>query len=104
MKGNDLNELETLARLLAGAARVQRLAASDRQEEVLDVATEAATGLLDIRHSSSVLFNELLPHLATIDPASPQFDDALDRVAEEYRHIYYHIASTRLFNYVIPPG
>jgi hypothetical protein len=87
-----------LVERLRAAPRVVRLATGD----VDDVATEAATCIVDIESSCAVLRNELIPKLMSLAPDSPDFDDALDDVAEEYRHISYHIANTRLFRHVVP--
>ena len=102
MNDSRVDELMALSALLGRAGRTARLAEGAGEEGVLNVATEAATGLLDIRISSAALFDDLLPRLKELDPTSDEFDDVLDQIAEEYRHIYYHISNSRLFNYVIP--
>ena len=104
MNDPTVEELQRLSELLGRAPRVARVASSAGDEGTVDVATEAAAGLLDIRSAMSVLFNQLLPRLSELDPSSPEFDDVLDGIAEEYRHIYYHISNSRLFNYVVPPA
>lgn len=98
----NVGELMALAGLLSRVPRVVRLgqAVDDRSAE--DVAMEAATGLIDIRKSAEILFKELLPRLMSLPPEGADFEDVLDDVAEEYRHIYYHIANTVLFSYVVP--
>ena len=103
MNNTSIDELHSLVRLLAANARVKRVAATGRPEDEQDVATEAAAGLLDVQRSTAVLFGELLPQLRAADPASSRFDEILDQIAEEYRHIHYHITKTRLFDYIIPP-
>ena len=42
------------------------------------------------------LMNALLVEL----PDSPEFEEAIDNLAEELRHIHYHIVNTKLFSYV----
>ena len=98
----DTHELKSLADLLSRAPRVVRLAQRADGGGAGEVASEAATGLLDIRKSTEVLFKELLPRLMSLPPEGLAFEDVLDDIAEEYRHINYHIANTRLFNYVVP--
>jgi len=66
-----------------------------------EVAAEAAHSLADICQSSRVLCEDLMPRLNSILPESAEFEDLLDDIAEEYRHIFYHIVNTRLFNYVV---
>lgn len=89
-----------LANQLASTLRVQRLAQSTA-DSVDNIASEAALGLVDIAQSCHVL-QELGQKLAHLAPGSTEIEDVLDDVAEEYRHIHYHIVHTRLFNYVVP--
>lgn len=98
----DTGELKSLADLLSQAPRVVNLGQAADAGGAEEVATEAAAGLLDIRKSAEVLFKELLPRLISLPPEGTDFSDVLDDIAEEYRHINYHIANTRLFNYVVP--
>ena len=77
-----------------------RLARGTNADEIGDVASEAATSLVDIERSCSVL-KELFPRLREVKPDSTIFEDLLDGIAEEFRHIHFHIANTRLFNYVV---
>lgn len=67
-----------------------------------EIATEAADSLLDIEGSAATIFRELLPALESLQPDSPEFEDMLLEIAEEWRHIAYHILNTELFAYVIP--
>jgi hypothetical protein len=98
----DAGELKSLADLLARAPRVVKLGQAADAGSPVEVASEAAAGLFDIRSSTEVLFGELLPKLVSLSPESSDFEDVLDDIAEEYRHINYHIANTRLFSYVVP--
>ena len=98
----DISELKALADLLSRAPRVVRLGKGADAGSVGEVASEAAAALLDIRKSAEVLFKDLLPRLMSLPPEGAAFEDALDDIAEEYRHINYHITNTRLFNYVVP--
>lgn len=95
-------ELKLLADRLRQAPRVVKLGQAADTGSVEELASEAADGLLDVRQSADVLFKELLPRLMSLPPEGRDFEDVLDDIAEEYRHIYYHIANTRLFNYVVP--
>lgn len=97
----DIGELKSLADRLSRAPRVVRLGRTAGVSPG-EVGSEAAVGLLDVRKSAEVLFNELLPRLMSLPPEGADFEDVLDDIAEEYRHINYHIANTRLFNYVVP--
>jgi hypothetical protein len=95
-------ELKALADLLSRTPRVVKLGQKPDSGSSKEVASEAAAGLFDIRKSTDVLFRELLPRLISLRPESAEFEDVLDDIAEEYRHINYHITNTRLFNYVVP--
>jgi hypothetical protein len=97
----DAKLIMALAKQLRRAPRVARLAGPTGAGSIDDVATEAAAGLVDIHRSCKVLSNELLPKLRSLSPESSEFEDVLDDIAEEYRHVHYHIANTRLFNYVV---
>jgi hypothetical protein len=100
----DAKQLLALSGRLQRAPRVVRLAKAADSDTIRDLATEAAHGLADIQHSCDALFNQLVPKLNAVSPESPDFDDVLNDIAEEYRHIYYHIVNTRLFNYVVEGG
>jgi hypothetical protein len=101
---SDTAELLTLTELLSRAPRVGNIGRTEGGEMAAEIAGEAADGLLDIRRSADVLFRELLPRLLSLPPEGRDFENALDDIAEEYRHIHYHISNTRLFNYVVPKG
>lgn len=94
----DLGAMRRLADRLQRTSRVRRIAAAEKDVE--DVATEAASALMQIQRACSVL-GTLRASLDTLPPESPAFSDALDDIAEEYRLIHYQIANTRLFNYVV---
>ncbi len=98
----DMTLLRSLASQLERSPRVRRLAAGADRTSVEEIAAEAADSLVDIRRSAEVLSSELLPRLLSQQPESAEFDDTLDDVAEELRHIYYHIGNTKLFDYVVP--
>jgi hypothetical protein len=51
---------------------------------------------------AETLRTELLPKLFDQEPKSDEFDDTLGDIAEEMRHIHYHLMSTRLFSYILP--
>lgn len=95
-------QLRALALKLQRAPRVVRLAEMVAGGNLDEVATEAAASIVDIESSCATLSQDLLPKLRALAPESPQFDELLDDVAEEYRHISYHIANTRLFKHVVP--
>jgi len=91
--------LELSARL-RDSRRVRQLAkASNDPEALRAVAGEAAHALVDIQRSCDVLCAQLVPKLTLVPPNSQDFEDVLDAIAEEFRHIHYHIVNTRLFNY-----
>lgn len=84
---------------LSLAPRVIRLA-EKAGEDVGEIATEAAVCLADIEESCVTLREVLLPRLVAMPGNSEELEDLLDEIAEEYRHIHYHITDTRLFNHV----
>lgn len=96
----DMNLLQSLIAQLNRSPRVRRLMTTDDSTSVEEIATEAADSLVDIRRSAELL-SSLLPTLLTQPPESEEFDDTLDDIAEELRHIHYHIANTKLFSYVV---
>jgi hypothetical protein len=96
----DVTYLLSLAAKLEHSPRVRRLAVADKLSAE-EVATEAAHSLVDIRRSAEVLA-DLLPKLLSEEPESEVFDDTLDDIGEELRHIHYHITNTKLFSYVVP--
>ena len=96
----DLALLRDVADRLQSAPRVVRMGGSP--SDIEDIATEAASSLLQIQRACSVLYDELLPRLKQFRPESSEFADALDDIAEEYRLIHYQIVNTRVFNYVVP--
>jgi hypothetical protein len=98
----DVTLLRSLAALLEQSPRVRGLASGADPASVGEVASEAADSLVDIRRSAQVLCSELLPKLQSQQPDSADFDDTLDDIADELRHIHYHIVNTKLFNYVVP--
>lgn len=98
----DTEALMALVSLLRRAPRVDKLARTAEGLSTEDIATEAAAGLIDIQRSADLVYTKLLPQLRSLQPESPEFEDLLDDIAEEYRHINYHIANTRLFGYVVP--
>jgi hypothetical protein len=98
----DVTRIRSLAALLERSPRVHRLATGSGPASVADIASEAADSLVDIRRSAELLDSELLPRLQRQEPESAEFDDTLDDIAEELRHIHYHIVNTKLFDYVVP--
>lgn len=92
----DVAYLQSLAARLERAPRVRRRAASEKVDAI-EIATEAADSLVDIRRSAEVLA-ELLPRLLSREPESEAFEDTL---GEELRHIHYHITNTKLFDHVV---
>lgn len=93
--------LRSLVSQLDRCPRVTRLAQSE-STSAEEIATEAADSLVDIRRSAETLTISLLPRLLVQQPESVEFEDTLDDIAEELRHIYYHIVNTKLFAYVVP--
>ncbi|MCY7412777.1 MAG: hypothetical protein LH471_07040 [Salinibacterium sp.] len=98
----DVARIRSLAALFERSPRVRRLAAETDPASIEDVASEAADSLVDIHRSAELLSSELLPRLQSQEPESAEFDDTLDDIAEELRHIHYHIVNTKLFDYVVP--
>lgn len=98
----DVRMIRSLASLLERSPRVQRLAGRELTADA--VAGEAADSLIDIRRSAELLISDLLPKLNKQQPESEEFADTLDDIAEELRHIHYHIANTKLFDYVTSKG
>lgn len=96
----DMALLRSLVTQLELSPRVRRLATGGESSSVAAVATEAADGLVDIRRASDVL-QKLLPRLLSEQPEGTEFDDTLDDIAEELRHIHYHITNMKLFAYVV---
>jgi hypothetical protein len=97
----DMTLLRSLVSQLKHSPRVRRVVVGDDTTRIEEIATEAADSLVDIRRSAAVLSSELLPKLLTQQPESEEFDDTLDDIAEELRHIYYHITNTKLFDYIV---
>ena len=91
-----------LTQLLSSVPSVRQLAERDGVPDPGEIASEAADGLLDIQESARVLFADLLPRLESLSPESADLHDLLSDIGEEYRHIYYHIVNTRLFEYLVP--
>jgi hypothetical protein len=91
-----------MAEKLGQVPRVCRLADETADGNVEEVATEAAVCLADIESSCAILRDRLLPNLLAMPAGSEEIEDLLDDIAEEYRHISYHIRNTRLFSYVVP--
>lgn len=91
--------LKSLADSLARAPRLEKLARRT-DTDVVDLASEAATSLVHMQGSAEALLT-FLPKLNSLTPVSEEFEDCLDEIAEELRHLSYHIANTRLFNYVV---
>lgn len=100
-KPDNIGHLDDLVRKLSRTRRMARLAEASGVA-VEEIASEAAASLLDIESACVLLREQLMPRLRALSPDSPDFDDVLDDIAEEYRHISYHIMNTRLFNYVVP--
>lgn len=98
----DVTFLRALAARLGQSPRVRRLASGAGAANAEEIASEAADSLIDIRRSAEVLCSDLLPKLMSQQPESTEFADTLDDVAEELRHIHYHITNTKLFSYVVP--
>lgn len=97
-----LVELESLVEKLRAAPKVIDLGRPLGPRGTEELATEVATGLIDIRESTDRIFKELLPRLKELHPAEVEYADVLHAIGEEYRHIYYHLRHTRFFDYVIP--
>ena len=95
----DVAHLQSLAARLERSPRVRRRAAGEKLSAG-EIATEAADSLIDIRRSAEVLA-DLLPKLLSQEPESEAFDDTLDDIGEELRHVHYHIANTKLFDHVV---
>jgi len=98
----DVTYLLALADRIERSQRVRRFMASGAAASAKEIATEAADSLVDIRRSAEALRTELLPRLFKQEPESDEFDDTLADVAEELRHIHYHLVNTKLFSYILP--
>lgn len=97
----DMILLRSLVAQLEQSTRVRRLTTGAESMSVEEIAAEAAHSLVDIRRSAEVLSSRL-PALLIQQPESAEFNDTLDDIAEELRHIHYHISNTKLFSYVVP--
>lgn len=91
--------LQSLAATLERSPRVRRRAVGEGVSTT-KIAMEAADSLVDIRRSAQALA-KVLPTLFSQPPDSEAFEDALDDIGEELRHIYYHILNTKLFDHVV---
>lgn len=96
----DLAALRRLSDRLGLAPRVQKIA-KERSELAVDIATEAASALLQIDRACHVL-SRLNAELIDLPPNSAEFASTLDDIAEEFRLLHYQIVNARLFNYVVP--
>lgn len=94
--------LRALAQRLERSDRVHRLVVRGDAASAEEMASEAADSLVDIRRSAEALRTDLLPKLLRQAPESDEFDDTLGDVAEELRHIHYHLVNTKLFSYILP--
>ncbi len=94
---------QKLTALLAEAPMVHGITKRSEGCSPVDVASEAAVSLLDIGESWGRISGDLMPRLLATDPRGEEFDDALGEIAEEWRHICYHILHTRLFEDVVNP-
>lgn len=94
--------LLALADRIERSQRVRRFITDEQGVSAKEIATEAADSLIDIRHAAEILSTKLLPQLFDQEPESDAFDDTLGEVAEELRHIHYHLMHTRLFSYILP--
>lgn len=99
---DEITYLLALADRIEHSQRVQRFLATHDGTSANEIATEAAHSLVDIRRSAETLRTELLPKLFNQEPDGDEFDDTLGDVAEEIRHIHYHLMNTRLFSYILP--
>lgn len=63
------------------------------------VASEAAHGLLDVREAAARL-TDLIPELLSQELTAEELPELLDQLAEELRHLYYHINDMELFEHV----
>jgi hypothetical protein len=87
--------------LAAHLQSIPRLAAAIGLEDVAEDSWAIAVGLKDIHQASQRIVVGLLPALLAAPPASPEAERLLQAIGEEYRHILYHITTTRYFSYLI---
>jgi hypothetical protein len=90
-----------LIRILATMPPVKQVSAGEAATDPVEVAAEAADGLLDIEGSAALLFGTLLPRLESAIAGDESVNELLDDIAEKDRHIYYHLSHTRLFDYIV---
>ena len=91
----------SITAVLRLSPRVIRMAAGATDADAEEVASEAADSLVDIRNSAELLRIQLVPKLLAMNPGGEECDEVLDYIAEELRHIHYHILNTKLFSYIV---
>lgn len=95
---DDIAAVKQLAEHIRG---IPRMAVAVGPEDVAEDAWAIALGLRDIHQASERIFRELLPSLLAVAPTSPEAEQLLHEIGEEYRHMLYHITTTRFFSYLI---
>lgn len=65
-----------------------------------EIASDIVNDLLEIEKGFRSAFDELLPKLKSSRVDSEETEDILLDMGEEFRHIAYHIASSRFYQYL----
>ena len=99
--GDSGNDVEAVKQFAAHIQAIPRVAAAIGREDVAEDSWAIAVGLKDIHQASERIFRELLPALLAASPESPEAEHLLHAIGEEYRHILYHITTTRFFGYLV---
>jgi hypothetical protein len=95
------DELELVKQLADHIQAIPRVGKAIGREDVAEDSWAIAVGLKDIHRSSEQIFRNLVPSLLATSPTNPEAEQILHAIGEEYRHILYHITTTRFFNYLI---
>ena len=95
------DDVLAVKRLAAHLQAIPRLRAAIGLDDAADDSWAIAVGLKDVHHASERIFNELLPALLAATPSSAEAEHLLHAIGEEYRHILYHLTTTRYFAYLV---
>lgn len=92
---HSVERLQELAGILARCSKVTEFNQDDTQE-----AWTLADDFIDLDQSFRTFSQELLPKLVRGGLESKQIEEALHDIGEEFRHILYHIRSSKFYKYV----
>lgn len=94
----DEKAVARLAEWLRQDPKVTDFDSVDRQE-----AWELAHSFSELEESFCKCLETYFPHLLKPGADAEQINDLLLDIGEEFRHILYHIASTKFYRYLLPP-